>query len=200
MAAFSLDNFSLALTAFNKGNELKPSAQFKTWIRKCEAELGDGKATEAPTQPAATQTPVATATIAVAASKFKYVLALLFLDSFAFRHDFFQTATHVTVCIFAKSVKKDSIQVTIKKKQVCFLSWHNWPLKLEVIIQLGEGKEYSLDLDLCGEVVPEESRYDVLSTKIEIKLKKTSTGQWPSLEDSGQGVSLTTKLSLISSD
>jgi suppressor of G2 allele of SKP1 len=59
---------------------------------------------------------------------------------------------------------------------------------LEVVIQLGEGKEYSLDLDLCGEVVPEESKYEVLSTKIEIRMKKATTAQWSSLEDNGQGV------------
>ncbi|MCL4418502.1 hypothetical protein M1146_00185 [Patescibacteria group bacterium] len=62
------------------------------------------------------------------------------------------------------------------------------PFQLEVTIQLAEGKEYSLDLDLCGEIVPEESKYEVLSTKIEIRMKKVSTAQWPSLEDNGQGV------------
>ncbi|MCL4418503.1 hypothetical protein M1146_00190 [Patescibacteria group bacterium] len=67
MAAFSLDKFDVALQAFTKGNELKPNATFKTWLRKCEAELGDGKATSTPTP---TPTP-ATTTATPAAGSFK---------------------------------------------------------------------------------------------------------------------------------
>jgi len=43
-------------------------------------------------------------------------------------------------------------------------------------------------LDLCGEIVPEESVYEVMGTKIEIRLKKSTDAQWPSLEDTGEGV------------
>eukprot|EP01127_Copromyxa_protea_P008447 TRINITY_DN1939_c0_g1_i2.p2 TRINITY_DN1939_c0_g1~~TRINITY_DN1939_c0_g1_i2.p2 ORF type:complete len:349 (+),score=108.71 TRINITY_DN1939_c0_g1_i2:2055-3101(+) len=167
MAAFALDNFQTALAAFTKGNELKTSAQFKTWIRKCEAELGDGKAAQPATPaPVAKPAPVSTTTTTQATPQ----------ASGSFKHDFFQTATHVTVSIFAKGVKKEATKISIQKKQ------------LEVTIQLGEGKEYSLDLDLCGEIIPEESRSDILSTKIEIKLKKSTPGQWPSLENTGESV------------
>lgn len=44
MAAFSLEDFKTALAAFQKGMDLKPdAAAWKTWIRKCEAELSSGK-------------------------------------------------------------------------------------------------------------------------------------------------------------
>lgn len=46
------------------------------------------------------------------------------------------------------------------------------------------GSDYSLELDpLAHEVVPNESKYDVLSTKIEIRLKKQRVGlKWGTLE------------------
>jgi suppressor of G2 allele of SKP1 len=120
MAAFSLENFALALEAFNKGNELKPSAQFKTWIRKCEAELSEAR--PQPVAAIATPTPAPASTtttpnvVAPPAGKYKYVMRLHL--GLTVRHDFFQTSTHVTVSIFAKGVKKDLVQVTIRKKQV----------------------------------------------------------------------------------
>jgi suppressor of G2 allele of SKP1 len=43
MAAFSLDEFETAKAAFTKAQELAPSSQNKTWIRKCVAELEDEK-------------------------------------------------------------------------------------------------------------------------------------------------------------
>ena len=44
-------------------------------------------------------------------------------------------------------------------------------------------EDYCLDLQLHAPVVPEESRFEVLGTKIEIKLKKALAGtQWAGLE------------------
>lgn len=44
-------------------------------------------------------------------------------------------------------------------------------------------EDYCLDVPLHAPVVPEESRYQVLGTKIEIKMKKAVPGtQWPGLE------------------
>jgi len=43
-----------------------------------------------------------------------------------------------------------------------------------------------LDIDLCGEIIPEESSTSFLSTKIEIKLKKSSPSKWKTLEDTGE--------------
>jgi suppressor of G2 allele of SKP1 len=57
--------------------------------------------------------------------------------------------------------------------------------QLSVSVRLPHGSEYSLDLDLALPVVPEACAYEVLSTKIEIKLKKAEVGiKWPGLERS----------------
>ena len=43
--------------------------------------------------------------------------------------------------------------------------------------------EYELDVALHAPVVPEESRFDVLGSKVEVRLKKARPGEvWPQLE------------------
>jgi hypothetical protein len=45
MAAFSLEEFESAKSSFTDGQKIAPEAQqnqFKTWIRKCDAELAAG--------------------------------------------------------------------------------------------------------------------------------------------------------------
>merc|ERR1712037_1042004 len=50
---------------------------------------------------------------------------------------------------------------------------------------LPTGSEYSLELDLAHPVVPAQSGYKVLSTKVEIKLKKGEGVRWAALEGDG---------------
>ena len=44
---------------------------------------------------------------------------------------------------------------------------------LSVTAKLPSGSEYSLELDLAHPILPLQSSYKILSTKIEIKLKKS---------------------------
>jgi len=54
---------------------------------------------------------------------------------------------------------------------------------LGVTIRLPTGSDYSLEFDLAHEVIPAESKTNVMSTKIEIKMKKSAMGlKWPALE------------------
>jgi len=66
------------------------------------------------------------------------------------------------------------IYIKNAKKENCKILMH--PKELEVNINLGVS-EYVLDLDLCDDIIPSESRYTVLSTKIEINLKKKLDNQ-----------------------
>ncbi|KAI7844970.1 hypothetical protein COHA_001337 [Chlorella ohadii] len=61
--------------------------------------------------------------------------------------------------------------------------WFQSPERVEVDVLAKGQEEYCLDLQLHAPVVPEESRFAVLGSKIEIKLKKAVAGtQWPGLE------------------
>ena len=47
----------------------------------------------------------------------------------------------------------------------------------------GGQEEYALRVQLFAEIVPSESRWELLSTKVEVRLKKAAPGLWPRLEE-----------------
>ncbi|XP_076839475.1 protein SGT1 homolog [Brachyhypopomus gauderio] len=89
------------------------------------------------------------------------------------KHDWYQTESQVTVTMMVKNVKKEDVRITIEEKQ----------LKAEV--KLPSGQDYCLNVHLQHPVVPEQSTYKVLSTKVEIKMKKTEAIRWEKLEGEG---------------
>ncbi|ESO94017.1 hypothetical protein LOTGIDRAFT_104930, partial [Lottia gigantea] len=91
------------------------------------------------------------------------------------RYDWYQTHTHVVVTILIKKVKAEDTKIDITEKN------------LSVLIKLpSTSSEFTLDLDLAHPISPEQSSYKIMSTKVEIKLKKGEGIQWTKLEDDGQ--------------
>ena len=98
-----------------------------------------------------------------------------------YRHDWYQNGTHVILSVYAKGVAKGDVVVEMDATS-CVVR-----IKVD-----GGASEWALDLDpLAQDVVPEESGYEVLGTKIEVSLKKKVAGvQWGALEgraDAGAG-------------
>jgi suppressor of G2 allele of SKP1 len=171
IACFELEEYETALAAFEKGSALDPSDQsFKTWIRKCKAEIQNENGNQVdqtpqalspppsqPQQPAKPSPPPATQPAPTP----------------KIRHEWYQNPTHVFINIFAKGVKQGDLSIDIEQKSV------------SVNIKLSENNQYVLDLDLAEAVVPSESSYTIMSTKIEIKLKKEQALKWDTLEYTG---------------
>merc|ERR1719500_483360 len=88
-------------------------------------------------------------------------------------HDWYQTETQVVVEVRIKKLKADECKIEIGETN------------LSVTAALPTGSEYSLELDLAHPVVPAQSGYKVLSTKVEIKLKKGEGVRWAALEGDG---------------
>ncbi|KAJ3357175.1 Cochaperone protein [Allomyces javanicus] len=87
------------------------------------------------------------------------------------RHEWYQTDAAVVVSVFIKNAKSGSVRVDITERT------------LSVGVQLPTGSEYTLELDLAHAVDPKTSKYEVLSTKIEITLHKVEQGlKWAVLE------------------
>lgn len=88
------------------------------------------------------------------------------------RHDWFQNDQFVVVEVFIKGIQKDSVDIGFHERS------------LSVTIKMPSGSDYSLELEpLTHEIDPSQSKFTVLSTKIEIKLKKKSVGiKWGMLE------------------
>jgi len=65
------------------------------------------------------------------------------------------------------------------KKEDCKIEMN--PKELEVTVKL-DTSEYVMDIELCDEIVPNDSKFTIVSTKIEIVLKKLQNTKWPTLE------------------
>jgi suppressor of G2 allele of SKP1 len=91
------------------------------------------------------------------------------------RYEWYQTETHVVVSILVKNVKKEDLNVDTQERN------------LSCTIRLpGVGSaDYSLELDLAHPVVPDQCLVKILSTRVEIKLKKCEGIRWDKLESDG---------------
>ncbi|XP_021364370.1 protein SGT1 homolog [Mizuhopecten yessoensis] len=89
------------------------------------------------------------------------------------RYDWYQTETMVIITVMIKKVQKEDCHIDINEQSV------------SVCIKLPTGTDYTLELDLAHKVLPEKSMYKIMSTKVEIKLKKAEGVRWTMLEDDG---------------
>ncbi|KAL8998401.1 MAG: hypothetical protein Q9169_002529 [Polycauliona sp. 2 TL-2023] len=88
------------------------------------------------------------------------------------RHEWYQTDDTVVVSLFVKGVPKDKTTIDIRDTS------------LAVSFPLPTGSDYEFSLDpFCATIDAASSTAKILSTKIELVLKKASAGEkWPSLE------------------
>jgi len=99
------------------------------------------------------------------------------------RHEWYQTDSHVTVEVFTKGLTKEAATITFE------------PRSVSISLKLPTGNEFVLDLDeLSHTIVPAECSFRVLSTKVEIKLKKEREAiKWHALEgDTGAEEAIST--------
>ncbi|KAK2811544.1 hypothetical protein FQN50_002167 [Emmonsiellopsis sp. PD_5] len=99
------------------------------------------------------------------------------------RHEWYQTADTVVVTLYAKGVPKDKADIDIQEDS------------LSVSFPLATGSDYSFNLDpLWASIDPATSKATVMSTKIEIILRKRQPGQkWGNLEGSPRPTTTTDK-------
>ncbi|KAJ2521227.1 Cochaperone protein [Coemansia sp. RSA 1939] len=100
------------------------------------------------------------------------------------RHEWYQNDNFVIIEVFIKRVQKDTAAIDIHEKSV------------SVSVKMPTGSENNFEFDpLMHEIVPAESTFEILSTKIEIRLKKASSGKkWDHLEESEEQQSKLTSL------
>jgi len=98
-------------------------------------------------------------------------------------HDWYQTDKLVIVEVRIKGFKPEQVKVDFATTALSVTA------KLPVSSALN-GSEYSLELDLANDVVPEEIIFKVLSTNREIKLMKKDWIRWSVLEGNGSTDSL----------
>ncbi|XP_076321095.1 suppressor of G2 allele of skp1 isoform X2 [Tachypleus tridentatus] len=92
------------------------------------------------------------------------------------RYDWYQTESHVVISVLLKNVKEDDVKIEFV------------PEKFTCSIKLHEGDYYDLQLELPHEIVPLQSSWRLLSSKVEIKLKKAEGIRWTDLEKAKETV------------
>ncbi|KAF1601341.1 UNVERIFIED_CONTAM: hypothetical protein FQV15_0018552, partial [Eudyptes pachyrhynchus] len=100
------------------------------------------------------------------------------LFCFFFRYDWYQTESQVIVTIMIKNAQKDDVSVQFSEKE------------MNASVRLPSGEDYNLKLVLLHSIVPEQSTFKVLSTKVEIKMKKPEAVRWEKLEGQGDSPKL----------
>ncbi|CAH0481820.1 unnamed protein product [Peronospora belbahrii] len=172
MALFELERYTEAKQVFQIGKETAPTTdetlvqQFQIWIRKCDAILErDEKLVVIDKPPAIVQS------LKTNNHKTAGIVDLL-SDKPTICHDWYQSETYVTLSILQKKLIQEDVEVSIE------------PKKLIVRVKLDGEWVQAFDDALFDEVVPGESSYKILGTKVELKLKKKSTGlYWNKLKE-----------------
>ncbi|KAJ0043437.1 hypothetical protein Pint_17559 [Pistacia integerrima] len=87
-----------------------------------------------------------------------------------FRHEHYQKPEEVVVTIFAKGIPAKNVSVDFGEQI------------LSVSIDVPGEEAYHFQPRLFGKIIPTKCRYDVLSTKVEIRLAKAEPIHWTALE------------------
>ncbi|XP_056663412.1 protein SGT1 homolog [Monodelphis domestica] len=86
------------------------------------------------------------------------------------KYDWYQTESQVIITLMIKNIQKNNIKVEFSENE------------LSAVVNLPSGEDYNLKLSLLHPIVPEQSTFKILSTKIEIKMKKSEAVRWEKLE------------------
>ncbi|KAH0858667.1 hypothetical protein HID58_086928 [Brassica napus] len=86
------------------------------------------------------------------------------------KHEFYQKPEEVVVTVFAKGIPKQNVNVEFGDQI------------LSVVIDVAGEEAYHFQPRLFGKIIPDKCRYEVLSTKVEIRLAKAEIITWASLE------------------
>ncbi|KAM8977499.1 protein SGT1 homolog [Pelodytes ibericus] len=87
-----------------------------------------------------------------------------------YKYDWYQTESQVIITLMIKNVQKNNVHVQFSERE------------LQAHVVLPSEEDYSLNLFLLHAIAPEQCTFKVLSTKIEIKMKKTEAIRWEKLE------------------
>jgi len=201
MAAFELGEYETAKASFQKGlttaeAEKKAASQvtkYKTWMRKCDAEIADEDSsddddvpvvqdvTTAKTQskPAVSvsppkppqSTPAPSPPVETAASSSNEVEEDVLIPAQTIKYTWYQNDTHVTVSIMKKKLEPSMCKIGIKMDSMC------------VKVKESDKHEEStvMNLKLFGKIDNMSTVTRFLSSKVELKLKKKQAAQWGDL-------------------
>eukprot|EP01103_Thecamoeba_quadrilineata_P020509 TRINITY_DN8847_c0_g1_i1.p1 TRINITY_DN8847_c0_g1~~TRINITY_DN8847_c0_g1_i1.p1 ORF type:complete len:388 (+),score=61.82 TRINITY_DN8847_c0_g1_i1:23-1186(+) len=82
------------------------------------------------------------------------------------RYDWYQMGNFVNLCVYGKNVDKEKSKIQFED------------FKVHVLLTFKDGKIFQKEFHLPRSIVPEKSKFEILSTKLEMKLFKAETIAW----------------------
>jgi suppressor of G2 allele of SKP1 len=182
MACIKLEEYQTAKAALEVGASLAPTdSRFSNLIKECEQGIAE-EAGMLP-QPSVNEAQPNIVTPAsesldnsAETSKDAQPETTVVVSKPKYRHEFYQKPEEVVVTIFAKGIPAKSVVVEYGEQI------------LSVSIDVAGQDIYTLQPRLFGKIVPSKCKYEVMSTKIEIRLAKADPIQWKSLEYSSDSL------------
>jgi len=176
IALFNKKEFQKAKESFDKGASISEAnggnlSSFKTWQKKCSTHVSlenESKKEEQKTENNNTTTIESEQTTTIDTTDAT--------PTPKYRHDWYQSTTHVTIEVFIKKVTKEDAEITFRNDEVI----------ISIVPPNDKDYKYELQLPLCGGIVPPESTVTYKSTKIALQLKKAEPSNWPTLTRGAQ--------------
>ncbi|MBA0718923.1 hypothetical protein Golax_006640 [Gossypium laxum] len=175
-ACMKLEEYQTAKAALETGAALAPEeSRFSKLIKECEERIAE----ENGELPKEMLEEVPTNVVPVKdVSSVKDVpdpMTVAAPTKSTYRHEFYQKPEEVVVTIFAKGIPRECVKVDYGEQIVSCIV-------LSVAVNAPGKDAYHFQPRLFGKIIPDKCRYDVLSTKIEIRLAKAEPIHWTSLE------------------
>ncbi|KAL8519259.1 hypothetical protein ACS0TY_010267 [Phlomoides rotata] len=180
MACIKLEEYQTAKTALEIGASLASGdSRFSKLIKECDQRIAE-EAEELPQQ-LVDKAVVTSNNLPTASSKGTPASS----TKPKFRHEFYQKPEEVVVTVFAKGIPAKNVVVDFGEQI------------LSVSIEVPGEDAYHFQPRLFGKIVPSKCKYEVMSTKVEIRLAKADAVQWTSLEFQ-RGVPVVPKANVLS--
>ncbi|KAJ4711999.1 SGT1 [Melia azedarach] len=162
-ACLKLEEYYTSKEALEKGASLAQNdSRFTKLIEECDKHIADvcSKETNVLAKPLTSNFPAGTTPFPepISSAKPKY------------RHEYYQKPEEVVVTVFAKGIPGKYVAVDFGEQI------------LSVTIDVPGQDPYHFQPRLFGKIIPEKCRYEILSTKVEIRLAKAELINWTSLE------------------
>ncbi|KMZ60185.1 hypothetical protein ZOSMA_5G00470 [Zostera marina] len=178
IACIKLEEYQTAKASLQLGASLAPGdARFAKLIKQCDTslaeELGTLNVTSDDLQSSMPLPPSSNVSIQSAKnveSINEVPAQIIPVAKPKYRHDHYNSGTTVVLTIFAKNISPSNVVVDFGEQI------------LSITIDVPGEEEYHFQPRLFGKIIPEKCTYQVLSTKIEIRLAKPDTTTWTSLE------------------
>lgn len=180
VACIKLEEFQTAKTALETGAFLAPEdSRFINLIKECNEHIAE-EAGEVLKQsvdkgpfnvtPRSELLGQGSVTLSDAPGANSLSNAAVSSTKLKYKHEYYQKPEEIVVTIFAKRVPEKNIVVDFGEQI------------LSVTIDLPGEEAYHFQPRLFGKIIPSKCRYEVMSTKVEIRLAKADAVHWTSLE------------------